>query len=257
VSRRALIAANWKMYKTAAQAREFAAALARHLPLDAPCDLLVLPPYLALPALVEALRGTGVAVGAQDLSWEREGAFTGEVSGAMIADAGATHVLVGHSERRHVLGEGDDIVARKLAAALDAKLMPILCVGEKLDAREVGRAEAVVAAQLDAALSGRDAREMARVTIAYEPVWAIGTGRTATPDDAEAMHEFIRARVAERFGKDVAAALRIQYGGSVKPENAAGLLARENIDGALVGGASLDPEAFRAIAVAGGAAGRA
>jgi len=236
------------MYKTIAEARAYANALARRLPPAAACDLLVLPPYLALPAVAAALEGTGVGVGAQDLSWEREGAFTGEVSGAMIAEAGGTFVLVGHSERRHVLGESDATVARKLAAALAAGLQAILCVGERIEAREAGRAEAVVGEQLEAALSGRSAADMARVVVAYEPVWAIGTGRTATPEDAEGMHRFIRERVAAAFGHETAQALRIQYGGSVKPENAAGLLRREGVDGALVGGASLDADAFLAIA---------
>jgi len=165
VARRPLIAANWKMYKTIAEARAYAIALARRSSPKPACDLLVLPPYLALPAVVAALEGAGVAVGAQDLSWEREGAFTGEVSGAMIADAGATFVLVGHSERRHVLGEGDAIVARKLAAALSAGLCPILCVGERIEAREAGRAEAVVGEQLEAALSGRSAADVAGIAV--------------------------------------------------------------------------------------------
>jgi triosephosphate isomerase len=246
--RRPLIAANWKMNKLIADAEAFASGLVAGLERARGCDLLVCPPFFAVPAVARALSGTGVAVGAQDLYWEESGAFTGEVSGAMVADAGATFVLVGHSERRHLIGEGNDIVARKLRAALNAGLTPILCVGETLTEREAGRHESVVGEQLDTALNGWTADEAGRIVLAYEPVWAIGTGRTATPDDAGAMHRFARARVGERFGADVAEAVRIQYGGSVKPDNAAGLLTRADIDGALVGGASLEVESFLGIA---------
>jgi triosephosphate isomerase len=171
----------------------------------------------------------------------------------MIADAGGTHVLVGHSERRHVIGESDDVVAHKLTAALEAGLVPVLCVGEQIESRESGDHESAVGAQIDAALAGRSAGEVARVVIAYEPVWAIGTGKTATPQDAVAMHAFIRSRVRDAFGDAVAAGLLIQYGGSVKPDNAVSLLGRDEIDGALVGGASLEVESFLAIAGAAGA----
>lgn len=246
--RRKLIAANWKMNKSIGDAEAFASELLASTDGRGACDLLVFPPFLALPALVRALDGSAIGVGAQDLSWEREGAFTGEVSGDMIADAGAAWVLVGHSERRHVIGEGNDVVARKLRAALDCGLSPILCVGETIDEREAGSAEAVVGDQLDTALEGWSEREAAKLVLAYEPVWAIGTGRTATPDDADAMHAFIRTRVRHRFGQDVAEGLRIQYGGSVKPDNAASLLSREGIDGALVGGASLQVNSFLGIA---------
>ena len=247
--RRKLFAANWKMNKTVAEATAFARALRRQC-VPAGVDLLVIPPYLSLPAVADVLAGSGVAVGAQDLSWEQSGAFTGEVSGAMIADAGATHVLVGHSERRHVMGESDDIVRRKLTAALKAGLTPILCVGETIESREAGNHESVVTGQIDAALDGRDRADMKRVVVAYEPVWAIGTGRTATPEDAEEMHRCIRGRVRNGFGEDIAEALRIQYGGSVKPGNAASLLELADIDGALIGGASLEMESFLAIAQA-------
>jgi triosephosphate isomerase len=229
--RRKLVAANWKMNKTIGEAEAFAAELAGSLDAARGCDLLVIPPYLSLPAVVRALDGTGVAVGAQDLSWEHSGAFTGEVSGAMIADVGASFVLAGHSERRHVIGEDDAIVARKLRAALDAGLTPILCVGEQIDEREAGRHEDVVAGQLSAALDGWSEDDVGKIVVAYEPVWAIGTGKTATPEDAETMHAFIRGHV-------------------VKPENAGSLLGRDEIDGALVGGASLQVASFIGIAAA-------
>ncbi|MCH7548860.1 MAG: triose-phosphate isomerase [Candidatus Krumholzibacteriota bacterium] len=248
--RRKLVAANWKMHKNVAEATAFATAL-RASSVPAHIDLLVIPPYLSLPAVCRALEGSDIAVGAQDLSWEQSGALTGEVSGAMIADVGASYVLVGHSERRHVLGESDDVVARKLGAALAAGLTPILCVGETLDAREAGDHESVVAAQIDSALAGGDAEDVARMVLAYEPVWAIGTGRTATADDAEEMHRFVRGRLEDSFGETVAGKTRIQYGGSVKPENAGELMDKSNVDGALVGGASLKAESFAAIVKAG------
>jgi triosephosphate isomerase len=245
--RRKLIAANWKMNKTIGEAEAFARELSGSLEGHSRCDLLVCPPFFAVSAVAQALSGTGVAVGAQDLYWEPSGAFTGEVSGTMVTDAGASYVLVGHSERRHVMGEDNATVARKLRAALDATLTPILCVGELLDEREAGTHEHVVADQLETALGSLGSGEAARVVIAYEPVWAIGTGKTATPDDAEGMHGFIRQSLRERFG-DVAEEMRIQYGGSVKPDNARDLLERDDIDGALVGGASLQVASFLGIA---------
>jgi triosephosphate isomerase len=247
MTRKLLIAANWKMYKTISEAVAFAERLAKE-PQPAGCDLLIFPPYLAVPAVSGVLAGSSVAVGAQDLFWLPEGAFTGEVSGGMIVDAGGTHVLVGHSERRYVLGESDEIVAKKLKAALDTDLTPILCVGERFAERESGDAEYTVHRQLDAALSGLTAAEMSRIVIAYEPVWAIGTGQTATPDDAEQMHVYIRGYVEKTFDGDIAGKLIIQYGGSVKPANAKNLLQREHIDGALIGGASLDVDSYLAIA---------
>ena len=189
-------------------------------------------------------------MGAQDIYWEPQGAFTGEVSGAMIRDAGATHVIVGHSERRHVLGETDAVVARKLHAAIGAGLTALFCVGERLEDREAGSAKDYVKSQLDAGLEGFAKGDLAAIVIAYEPVWAIGTGKTATPDDAEEMHRFVRRDVASRFGEDAASKVIIVYGGSVKPDNASSLLEREEIDGALVGGASLEVESFVKIASA-------
>jgi triosephosphate isomerase len=248
MQRRKLIAANWKMNKRVPEALAFADAF---LPLTASlagCDLLVFPSFFCVRPLVDAFDGAAVSVGAQDLYWEPEGAFTGEVSVAMLKDAGASHALVGHSERRHVMGESDGAVARKLHAALDGGLTPVLCVGETLPEREAGRERNVVERQLATAFEGRSAEDAGRTVIAYEPVWAIGTGRTATPDDAEKMHRAIRGWLAGRFGGGVSAAIRIQYGGSAKPDNAAELLAREEIDGLLVGGASLDARSFAAIA---------
>ncbi len=195
------------------------------------------------------MAGTAVAVGAQDVYFEKDGAFTGEVSTAMLRDAGATMVIVGHSERRHVLGETNETVAQKLAAALRDGLTPILCVGELLSERDSGEAQAVVEKQLATAFHGISAAIAARVVVAYEPVWAIGTGRTASPQDAEEMHSMARRWLAERAGVDPGSA-RILYGGSVKPDNAAALIARRQVDGFLVGGASLDPGSFIAIAEA-------
>jgi triosephosphate isomerase len=253
MARRKLIAANWKMYKTLSEAEGFANALSASLAGLSGVDLVLFPPFIALDRVVGALRGTPVAVGAQDLSWAEEGAFTGEVSGRMIRDAGCTYVLAGHSERRSIIGEDDEIVARKLKAAFASGLTPILCVGEKLPEREAGKAADVVRAQLSAALGGVNPEEASRLVIAYEPVWAIGTGKTATPDDAEGMHRFIRTFVEEKYGRDCARGMRIQYGGSVKPDNAARLLGCPDIDGALIGGASLDVNSFVAIALSGAA----
>jgi triosephosphate isomerase len=245
--RKYLIAANWKMYKSITEAAAFAEHL-NNVQLPSRCDLLIFPPFLAMQSLAGLLHGTPVAIGAQDLFWEQEGAFTGEISGAMIADAGGSFVLIGHSERRHVIGEDDEVVAKKLKAALRSGLRPILCVGEKLKERESGSAESTVRRQLASGLSDLSVEEMGRVVIAYEPVWAIGTGRTATPDDAEQMHIFIRRYIEEAFSREIAGKMIVQYGGSVKPGNAKSLLEKEHIDGALIGGASLDVDSFLAIA---------
>ncbi|MFH1754112.1 MAG: triose-phosphate isomerase [Candidatus Latescibacterota bacterium] len=247
MARKLLIAANWKMYKTISEA----AAFAKHLKstrLPGGCDLLIFPPFLALHSLRKLLAETSVSVGAQDLFYEQEGAYTGEVSAKMIVDAGAGYVLIGHSERRHIIGENDAMVAKKLKAALSGGLKPVLCVGETIEQRETGAAESTIRGQLDAALSPLPQEQMSRIVIAYEPVWAIGTGRTATPDDAEQMHIFIRKWVESAFSHAVAGELIILYGGSVKPGNAENLLLKEHIDGALIGGASLEAESFLNIA---------
>jgi triosephosphate isomerase len=248
MTRKKLIAANWKMYKTIADADAFAAGLKKSLGALPDCELALFPPFFALSATEKARAGTGVNVGAQDVFWERQGAFTGEVSGEMILDAGGTHVIIGHSERRHVMGESNEIVAKKLEAALDAVLVAVFCIGERLEDRESGEAETYVREQMATALTGMTPERLGNVVVAYEPVWAIGTGRTATPDDAESMHQFIRKYVGTEFGDAVASATRILYGGSVKPDNARSLLERADIDGALIGGAGLELDSYLKIA---------
>ena len=245
--RRPVIAGNWKMYKTRADTRSFFDAFK---PLSAGskhCDIIVAPPFTAITAAVEAAQGTAIGVAAQDVYWEREGAFTGEISAQMLVDAGCRAVIVGHSERRQYFGETDAWVHRKTKAALEAGLTPIVCVGETLAERDANRTEEVLERQFDGALAALTSAEFSRILLAYEPVWAIGTGRTATPDMAAAAHCHLRNLAAVRFTIEQASALRILYGGSVKPENIKGLMAKKDIDGALVGGASLDPKSFAAI----------
>lgn len=210
-------------------------------------EIVVCPPFVDLPAVVELAQGTNVAVGAQDMHWEKEGAYTGEVSATMLKAVGCTHVIIGHSERRQYFGETDDTVNRKLKAALAAGLTAIVCVGEVIQEREAGLTEEVLRRQCGNAFRGISAQEGRRFTVAYEPVWAIGTGKTATPQLAAEAHQVIRAEAAEAFGNEAADALRILYGGSVKPDNAKALMAEAEIDGALVGGASLSGESFAAI----------
>jgi len=245
--RKKLIAANWKMYKTPDQARDF---FLDFLPLvqgHNRDEIVVCPTYLAIDAGVHAAKGSNVDVGAQDLYWQKEGAFTGEISGEMLVAVGATHVIIGHSERRQYFGETDDIVNLKLKAAIEAGLIPIVCVGEVLEEREAGLTDDVLRRQCLRAFNKVSAKKAASLVIAYEPVWAIGTGKTATPQLAADAHAIIRAEAAESFGQEFADKLRILYGGSVKPENANALMSEEEIDGALVGGASLDPNSFAAI----------
>jgi triosephosphate isomerase len=243
-----LIAANWKMYKTPEEGRSFMEAF---LPLVAGHtrdEIVVCPPFVDLPAVVEAARGSRVAVGAQNMSWEREGAYTGEVSPAMLLAVGCTHVILGHSERRQYFGESDDVVNRKTEVALESGLIPIMCVGEVIEEREAGLTEEVLRRQVTRGLRGISGRKAGnKLVIAYEPVWAIGTGRTATPQLAAEAHELIRAEVGKTLGESVAQNLRILYGGSVKPENASALMVEAEIDGALVGGASLKPDSFASI----------
>ena len=245
--RRLFVAGNWKMNKDLAGAVELATALKAEVGDRTDIDIGVFPPYVYLPAAVEALKGSRVIVGAQNLHPEPKGAFTAEISGPMILDVGATHVIIGHSERRHYFGETDEGVNIKLRAALACGLRPIVCIGETLEQREAGTTEQVVGAQLEGALLDLTVEQAGELVLAYEPVWAIGTGVTATPQQAHDVHAFIRSRLAERFTPDVAASVRIQYGGSVKPANAADLLGQDDIDGALVGGASLDAESFLGI----------
>jgi triosephosphate isomerase len=239
------MAGNWKMYKTRPQAREFFAGF---LPLVQGLedrDVVICAPFTCLQTALDATTGTNVRVGAQTMHHAVEGAFTGEVSPAMLVDLGVPYVILGHSERRAYNNETDAELARKVRAALDAGLLPILCVGETLDEREAGRTEQKVGAQLDADLQDVSADELPRVAVAYEPIWAIGTGRTATPEVAQETIAFVRARLADRFAS--ASEARILYGGSVKASNIDALMAQPDIDGVLVGGASLDPAEFARI----------
>ena len=241
-----VIAGNWKMYKTAAEAAAFVRAF---LPLVSGVrgvEIVLAPPYPSIGAVAQLVGGSGVGVASQNVHFEDEGAFTGEVSARMLKEAGATHCIVGHSERRQYYAETDDTANRKVRAALAAGLVPILCVGEMLPEREAGKTFDVVGRQLAGGLKGIPAPDAARVIVAYEPVWAIGTGKTATPAQAQEVHAFLRARLRELSG-GAADSVRILYGGSVKPDNIAALMANGDIDGALVGGASLAPESFAKI----------
>ena len=245
--RKKMMAANWKMYKTPEQAREF---FRDFLPMVAGHDrdeIVVCPPYIDICCATQVTKGSNVAVGAQDLHWEKEGAFTGEICPAMLLAAGCTHAIVGHSERRQYFGETDDIVNFKLKAALEAGLIPIVCVGEVLEEREADLTEDVLRRQCLRAFYAISGKKAHNLVVAYEPVWAIGTGKTATPRLAAKAHSLIRGEAAKAFGQELADNLRILYGGSVKPENVKSLMAEEEIDGALVGGASLDPKSFAAI----------
>jgi len=245
--RKKLIAANWKMYKnpeqTAAFFRDFLPLVAGHTR----DEIVVCPPFIDLQTAVEAARDSNVAIGAQNVHWEKEGAFTGEISAGMLTAIGVTHVIIGHSERRQYFNETDDTVNRKLENALENGFVPIVCVGEVLEEREAGLTEDVLRRQCMRAFNGISARKAARLTVAYEPVWAIGTGKTATPQMAADAHSVIRYEAEKVFGAEFAATLRILYGGSVKPEICTALLCEEEIDGALVGGASLDPASFTKI----------
>ena len=241
------MAANWKMYKTPDQAGDF---FREFLPLVAGYDrdeIVVCPPFLDIPAAIEAAKGSQVAIGAQDLHWEKEGAYTGEICSTMLRAVGVTHVIIGHSERRQYFGETDDVVNLKLKTALGTGLTPIVCVGEVLEEREAGLTEDVLRRQCLRAFHAISGKKASKMVVAYEPVWAIGTGKTATPQMAADAHGLIRAEAAKAFGQEFAEQLRILYGGSVKPENAKALMAESEIDGALVGGASLDPKSFAAI----------
>ena len=244
VTRRPMAAGNWKMNLSRSSARRLVDELRNLNYTLESVDILVAPPMLLVPAVVEWVSGSTVAVAAQNMHWETKGAYTGEVSAAMVREAGCTHVLLGHSERRHVFGETDDWVHRKLVAALENDLVPVLCIGEKLEEREAGRTLEVVASQLDAALEGISTEDMLKVVVAYEPVWAIGTGKTATPGDAQEVHAFIRRHLGDGFGADAAERVRILYGGSVSPSTISGLIEERDIDGTLVGGASLNAETF-------------
>jgi triosephosphate isomerase len=244
--RRPIVAANWKMHKTRAEAAHFARELAARIKPDERVEIVLAPPYPLLPAAAAALGASPVALAAQNVHPEQQGAFTGEVSVAMLADVGCRYTIVGHSERRALFAESDAFIAHKVAALQRGGIAPILCVGETLAEREAGRTNEVLSRQLAGSLAELDRGLAARLVLAYEPVWAIGTGRTATPEMAQEAHAFLRSELARILG-GVAAEIRIQYGGSVKPDNSAALLAQPDIDGALVGGASLDLESFLAI----------
>jgi triosephosphate isomerase len=235
------------MYKTAEETRAFFAEFGPQVAGVGNCDIVIAPPFTAIPAAVEAAQGTKVGISGQDVFWEKEGAFTGEVSAPMLVAAGCQYVIIGHSERRQYFGETDETVAKKCRAALAAGLTPIICIGELLHQRESGQTEVICRTQFIDGPGSLTPEEFSRILIAYEPVWAIGTGKTATPEIAAAAHSLIRQCAAQRFSPGAASALRILYGGSVKPENIQGLMAQEELDGALVGGASLDPTSFASI----------
>jgi triosephosphate isomerase (TIM) len=245
--RKPVMAGNWKMYKNAAETSSFFDKFAPLVASSTHAEVVICPTFVNIPSAVEAAKSTAIGIGAQDVFWLKEGAYTGEVSAPMLAAVGCRWVIVGHSERRQYFHETDATVFKKTVAALEAGLNPIVCLGEKLDEREADLTEAVCSAQFDGGLASLTPEQFARVAIAYEPVWAIGTGKTATPEMAAAAHKFIRGEARNKFGADAASACRILYGGSVKPDNVKGLMAQPEIDGALVGGASLDPASFASI----------
>lgn len=245
--RKPVIAGNWKMFKTGEEAVVFAEALMPLVKGSSHCEVVVAPAYTALSDVVKKVKGTNIQVAAQDCHWEKEGAFTGEVSCEMIAAVGATHVIIGHSERRQFFGETDATVNKKVLAALRASLTPIVCVGESLAEREQNMTEEVVGTQITAGFNSLTDLQFSHIIVAYEPVWAIGTGRTATPEMAVETHRFIRSTIGRMFSPAIAGTTRILYGGSVKPDNIKGLMAQPEIDGALVGGASLKADSFASI----------
>ncbi len=246
MARKLIIAANWKMNKGPAETADFIAAFLPGVQgLTEECDIVIAPPFVSIPAASVLLADSPVALSAQNASEQEAGAFTGEVSTSMLKETGVHHVILGHSERRSIYGEGDELINAKVKKCLAVGLHPIFCIGETLEERESGKLQEVLRRQVSGGLAGLRNEDMATVVLAYEPVWAIGTGVTATPEQAQEAHAFVRTLVKEQFGTEVAEATRIQYGGSVKPSNSADLMAREDIDGALVGGASLEAESFR------------
>jgi triosephosphate isomerase len=241
------MAGNWKMYKTPSETTQFFEKFAPLTANSSHCEIVICPPYVDLAAAVAAVKGTSIRVGAQNIAWAREGAFTGEISGPMLNAIGATHAIVGHSERRQYFGETDETVLKRTQAALEFGLTPIVCVGERLEEREGGKTADVLTSQFQKGIAGLTEQQFAKIVIAYEPVWAIGTGKTATPEIAADAHRTIRAQVREKYGKEAGDAIRILYGGSVKPDNTRTLMAQPEIDGVLVGGASLDAVSFASI----------
>jgi triosephosphate isomerase len=245
--RRPWIGGNWKMFKTIPEALSTLQELKAGLPNPLQTEVIIAPPFTALAALGKAIQGSPVQLAAQNVHWAEEGAFTGEISTRMLVDIGCTYCIIGHSERRHVFGETDEQIQRKVMACLKAGLKPVLCVGETLEEREGGRIQAVIERQMLEAVQGLSVEEMAQGVIAYEPVWAIGTGRSATPTQAQEVHAFIRGLIQTRFNKTLALEARIVYGGSVTPDNIRDLQSEADIDGALVGGASLKADKFLAL----------
>jgi triosephosphate isomerase len=245
--RRPVVAGNWKMYKTVTETVQFMEEFKPLVKNSNHCDIVIAPPFTALAEAVRAVQGTPIGISAQDVFWESEGAYTGAISAPMLVDVGCRYTIIGHSERRKYFGENGETVNKKIGAALRANLVPIVCLGELLAEQEAGLTHQVIQAQYRQALAGLTGEDFSRIILAYEPVWAIGTGRTATPDFAEQVHQFIRNMVQEQYGEGVAQRLKILYGGSVKPENVKGLLVEANIDGALVGGASLQASCFASI----------
>lgn len=246
------IAGNWKMYTSKASALDLAAAVVKGVPVGSATRVALCPPYPWLTIVADIVKGSAVALGGQNCHYEKEGAFTGEVSPQMLLDAGCGYVIIGHSERRHGLGETNALLNKKTHAALAAGLSVIFCIGELLAEREANQTESVLETQVREGLAGISAEQMAKIVIAYEPVWAIGTGKVATTQQAQDAHAFIRGEIRKLYGETVADAVLIQYGGSVKPDNAAGLLHQPDVDGALVGGASLKADTFLAIVAAAG-----
>ena len=246
--RKKIVAANWKMNMTQAESAAFVETFLRELGDSSEVEVVLVPPFTALAKVSEALSATqNVKIGAQNMYWETSGAFTGEISAALLRDLFVRYVVLGHSERRALLGETDEIVNRKVRAAHETALRPIVCVGETLDQRERGDVEKVIGAQLRGSLAALGPKELSETVIAYEPVWAIGTGKTASAEQAQEVHAFIRQTLRAMADETTAAKMRIQYGGSVKPDNAREIMAQPDIDGALVGGASLDPRSFARI----------
>jgi triosephosphate isomerase (TIM) len=245
--RKPVMAGNWKMYKTPEETTAFFDVFRPLVAQSTHCEIVICPPFTNLEAAADAARGSRIAIGAQNIGWAREGAFTGEVSGPMISAAGATFVIVGHSERRQYFCETDESVLRRTQAALESGLTPIVCVGEGLEERDAGRTTEVLTRQFAQGITGLAPEQFARIVIAYEPVWAIGTGKTATPEIAADVHRTLREQARARYGKDAADRIRILYGGSVKPDNIKSLMAHPEIDGVLVGGASLVPASFASI----------
>lgn len=245
--RRPLIAGNWKMFKTPGEAAETAKQLVRHAGAVTDIDMMIAPTFIALAAVFAAIKNSPVALGAQNLYWENEGAYTGEISAPMLKSAGCQYCIIGHSERRQYFGETDETVNKKIKAAIKAGLQPVFCVGETEKEQESGQTLSILDKQIKKGLEGLVSAQLDSLIIAYEPIWAIGTGKTATDDQAQEVHRFIRSLVKDNFGRALSDSIRILYGGSVKPDNIASLMAMSDIDGALVGGASLSAESFSQI----------